>query len=154
MEECDICLKLNSIKESLTNYLAKEIEEKQNEEKKYMERDILESQQIYTKRSKNYIYVDKFDILDFFDYDPKLVKKITEQYEKGIQYKLELDINIDKEISEFRLYSKTKEEKQYVKKYEGKMELDSALCFLGYFNHDEFLIEINDCNDNEDEITI
>ena len=138
------------IEEKLCNY----VKEKQNEVEKHIEKDIFELKQIYTKTSQNYVYIDKQDILDFFDYDCKLIEKITNQYDNGTQYKLELEVDINKELSEFRLYSKAKEEKQYIKSYEGKLNLDSVLYFLCYSNYESFLMDINDSNDIEEENSI
>ena len=105
----------------------------------------------YKQRRKNYTFTDKEDILEFYECNDKIYKYIKEQYNKNIQFKLFLEVDADKKDALSVLYIRTPEEDKYRECRTEYIGIDSAFYFLGYPSEEEFLFEINDCNDNLEE---
>lgn len=104
----------------------------------------------YKITSKDHVFTNKIDILEYFRNNKKFKEKLKEEYDNNIQFKLKIHIDISNKEAEVILYSRNPEEEYYVEKERNSINLDSAILSLGYSNQELYLKSINQKEDEEE----
>ena len=104
----------------------------------------------YKITSKNHIFTDKIDILEYFKNNKEFKEKLKEEYNNNIQFKLKIYIDISSQEAEVTLYSRNPKEEYYVEIQRNSIDLDSAILSLGYSNKESYLKSINQKEEEEE----
>ena len=104
----------------------------------------------YKIKSKNHIFTDKIDILEYFRNNKEFKEKLQKEYDNNIQFKLQIYIDISSKEAEIILYSRNPKEEYYVERQRNSIDLDSAILSLGYANKESYLKDINQEEEEEE----
>lgn len=104
----------------------------------------------YKITSKNHIFTDKIDILEYFRNNKEFKEKLKEEYDNNIQFKLKKYIDISSKEAEVILYSRDSKEEYYVERERNSIDLDSAILSLGYSDKESYLKSINQKEEEEE----
>lgn len=105
----------------------------------------------YSKTQMQYIYTDQYTILDFYDGNKEIYNYIEKAYKQNIQFKLCIDIDINKTDALISLQMRQPNEDNYSEYNREEMPIDCILYYLGYQNEETFLRDINITNDEIEE---
>ena len=83
-----------------------------------------------------------------------MVEDIKQWSQRGVQFKLVLDIDAKKENSSAEIYLRKPEDEQYLLWSAGKVKTETALNFIGYPNVEVFLEDLNKETQTEDESVV
>ena len=104
----------------------------------------------YKITSKNHIFTDKIDILEYFKNNKEFKELLKKEYDNNMQFKLVIHIDISNNDAEVTLYSRNPKEEYYVERQRNSINLDSAILSLGYANKESYLKSINQKEDEEE----
>ncbi len=104
----------------------------------------------YKITSKNHIFTEKIDILEYFRNNKEFKEKLKEEYDNNIQFKLKLYIDVSNNEAEVILYSRDSKEEYYVERERNSIDLDSAILSLGYSDKESYLKSINQKEEEEE----
>lgn len=104
----------------------------------------------YKITSKDHIFTDKFDILEYFKNNKEFKELLKKEYDNNMQFKLVIHIDIANNDAEVTLFSRSPKEEYYVERQRNSINLDSAILSLGYANKESYLKSINQKEDEEE----
>lgn len=104
----------------------------------------------YKITSKDHIFTDKIDILEYFKNNKEFKELLKKEYDNNMQFKLVIHIDIANSDAEVTLYSRNPKEEYYVERQRNSINLDSAILSLGYANKESYLKSINQKEDEEE----
>lgn len=133
-----------------TNRFYSKYYEKNKQDNIETEGQVLNESKEYKITSKQYVFTDKKDVLEYCEGNSKLCESIKEQYDKGIQYKLILTLDSNDNNASAMLFARKPEEQDFKEIKSDEIDKESALWFLGYANEEEFLNDINDYTNNKE----
>ena len=103
----------------------------------------------YKITGRNHIFTDKIDILEYFRNNKEFKEKLKEEYDKNIQFKLKIYIDISNKEAEIILYSRNPKEEYYIERQRNSIDLDTAILSLGYSDKESYLQSINQEEEEE-----
>lgn len=115
-------------------------------------KQLLNKRREYELTAKQYVFTNKNDILEFYENNKIMYNFIKNQYNENSQFKLFLEIDMDKRNALSVLHTRKPEEERYSECRTEYVDRDGALLYLGYPNDEQFLNEINDINKEEEEL--
>lgn len=104
----------------------------------------------YKITSKDHIFTDKIDILEYFKNNKEFKELLKKEYDNNMQFKLVIHIDIANSDAEVTLFSRSPKEEYYEEKQRTNINLNSAISSLGYSNKDLYLKSINQEEEEEE----